>query len=531
MERVTEQDTEQVTEHVTEQVIRLVDTLGEESYSAIELMETLSLKHRPTFHYSYLKPAIEAGLVELTIPDKPRSSKQRYRITKKGTQLRKTDGGLTNTIANQERNINRITYDHRNLAQHIVTDNGMHMYTYNPEGRRIGKQYRPGGYNDWTVNTTYVYGAYGELIAQYEGHTLQYWNISGPDGKTIGRKALTPPQSKEQVLQMKAGTYSGFMRYYYLKDHLGSVRVTLNQYGAVAGYDDFYPFGLQLPGRSNNSANPHDDQKFTGHFLEQEGDLEIYHAGVRMYDPAIGRFLGVDAMRGMYPTINPYHYTLNNPVIYTDPTGMYVVRRTRVTRSGLNTARGLGVWTMAPIVSAASPIYKNIRGDSSDMPTTMDYVSLAVGGSYRAMMEGFSRLAQMPRNYRAYGRLANPDNAFSLIGAFDNFFVENIQEIYRDEVLFDVAGLIEYEGMSLGQTDASGLTFYTSQELIDYYGGNERLIAEALGNRFGALEDAANAFLADRPYFDLTNERHRARLRSYLRRYIREEMNQEDRDE
>ncbi len=114
---------------------------------------------------------------------------------------------------------------------------------------------------------------------------------------------------------MQAGTYIGYMRYYYLKDHtstplstsLGSIRVTLNQNGAVAGYDDYYPFGLQMPGRSNNSANAHDAQKFTGHFLEQEDYLDIYPAGARMYDPAIGRFLGVDAMRSEMPGWNTYY--------------------------------------------------------------------------------------------------------------------------------------------------------------------------------------------------------------------------------
>ena len=32
----------------------------------------------------YLRPAMDQGLVEMTIPDKPRSSKQRYRLTDEG---------------------------------------------------------------------------------------------------------------------------------------------------------------------------------------------------------------------------------------------------------------------------------------------------------------------------------------------------------------------------------------------------------------------------------------------------------------
>ena len=35
---------------------------------------------------SVLKPLLDSGLLEMTIPDKPRSSKQRYRLTEKGSR-------------------------------------------------------------------------------------------------------------------------------------------------------------------------------------------------------------------------------------------------------------------------------------------------------------------------------------------------------------------------------------------------------------------------------------------------------------
>lgn len=71
--------TEQVTVQVTEQVKRLLDALGQDSLSGKELMDRLGLKHRPTFRNKYLLPSIELGYVEMTIPEKPNSSKQRYR--------------------------------------------------------------------------------------------------------------------------------------------------------------------------------------------------------------------------------------------------------------------------------------------------------------------------------------------------------------------------------------------------------------------------------------------------------------------
>jgi hypothetical protein len=42
------------------------------------------LTDRKSFRIAYLKPALAQGLVEYTLPDKPTSSQQRYRLTEKG---------------------------------------------------------------------------------------------------------------------------------------------------------------------------------------------------------------------------------------------------------------------------------------------------------------------------------------------------------------------------------------------------------------------------------------------------------------
>jgi DNA-binding PadR family transcriptional regulator len=49
-----------------------------------ELQELLGLKHEDHFREAYLKPALEAGLIEMTVPDKPRSRLQKYRLTNRG---------------------------------------------------------------------------------------------------------------------------------------------------------------------------------------------------------------------------------------------------------------------------------------------------------------------------------------------------------------------------------------------------------------------------------------------------------------
>ncbi len=83
---ITEQDTEQDTEQVTPQVGRLILALTREMRRH-ELQDLLSITHRPHFLEICLNPALEAGLIEMTLPDKPTSRNQRYRRTPAGDAL------------------------------------------------------------------------------------------------------------------------------------------------------------------------------------------------------------------------------------------------------------------------------------------------------------------------------------------------------------------------------------------------------------------------------------------------------------
>ena len=57
----------------------LLSALGDESLFAVEIMKRMGLSHRPAFRKKQLDPALEAHLMELTIPDKPKSNKQKWR--------------------------------------------------------------------------------------------------------------------------------------------------------------------------------------------------------------------------------------------------------------------------------------------------------------------------------------------------------------------------------------------------------------------------------------------------------------------
>ncbi len=74
--------TDQVDDQVTDQVKALLDCMESDELSASQIMERLNLSHRPNFRKNYLRPALDAGLIEMTIPDKPNSRNQKYRRIK-----------------------------------------------------------------------------------------------------------------------------------------------------------------------------------------------------------------------------------------------------------------------------------------------------------------------------------------------------------------------------------------------------------------------------------------------------------------
>jgi ATP-dependent DNA helicase RecG len=79
----TEQVTMEVTTEVTTEVARLLP-LCTAPRSRQELQHSLALRNNEHFRKAYLMPALVSGLLEMTIPDKPNSRLQKYRLTQKG---------------------------------------------------------------------------------------------------------------------------------------------------------------------------------------------------------------------------------------------------------------------------------------------------------------------------------------------------------------------------------------------------------------------------------------------------------------
>ncbi len=76
--KIIEQD-QRPTQPIEPKLRLLLDKMGNEALSGAEIMRRMGLKNRPSFLTGYLHPALEQGLIEMTLPDKPSSKNQTYR--------------------------------------------------------------------------------------------------------------------------------------------------------------------------------------------------------------------------------------------------------------------------------------------------------------------------------------------------------------------------------------------------------------------------------------------------------------------
>ncbi|MFB6454396.1 RHS repeat domain-containing protein [Chitinophaga sp. Hz27] len=105
--------------------------------------------------------------------------------------------------------------------------------------------------------------------------------------------------------------------------------------GPVLEETHYYPFGLTMAGISSNALKgsnyPENRKKFNGNEL-QSGEfsdgsgLDLYDFNARTYDPQIGKFLQIDPLiESEQESLSPYHFSRNNPVLFSDPDGKFPI--------------------------------------------------------------------------------------------------------------------------------------------------------------------------------------------------------------
>ena len=118
--------------------------------------------------------------------------------------------------------------------------------------------------------------------------------------------------------------------YYLHRDYLGSIVMLTDENGNIAERRHFDPWGQPIK-VEDGAGNTLDkltllDRGFTGH--EHLQTVGFIHMNGRLYDPALHRFLQPDNyVQDPFNTqnFNRYGYVLNNPLLYTDPTGEYIL--------------------------------------------------------------------------------------------------------------------------------------------------------------------------------------------------------------
>lgn len=107
--------------------------------------------------------------------------------------------------------------------------------------------------------------------------------------------------------------------YYYIKDYLGSVRLTCDyETGEVLQSMEYLPSGAIFRRTGYDIQN----RRFCGKEELSMHGFNMYDSGARLQYTLVPRFSTMDPLLEKYYDISPYVYCANNPVRFIDPTGM-----------------------------------------------------------------------------------------------------------------------------------------------------------------------------------------------------------------
>lgn len=174
------------------------------------------------------------------------------------------------------------------------------------------------GYDNQRRKSVYTDGATTKtkyFIGNYEEHsqgstTKKYFFINSPSGLC--------------GIYVIDGSNPGQL-YYTINDHLGSITEIVNATTGVIARQSFDAWGNPrsvTDWTDSASYQLFAGRGFTGH--EHLEEFSLINMNGRIYDPMLGRFLSPDPyvqLPDFSQSFNRYAYCLNNPLIYTDPSG------------------------------------------------------------------------------------------------------------------------------------------------------------------------------------------------------------------
>jgi len=199
-----------------------------------------------------------------------------------------TNGSL---VTDLNKGISSIEYDVLGNLKCIIFVNGFKTnYIYDAIGNKLSTSHTSAVTNttDYVGNFTFEDGKLGKYL--FEGGYCSFDSNLNP-------------------------TY-----HYYEKDHLGSIRMVVNENGTIEQVTHYYPFGGIYGDLTTNSELQ--KNKYIGKEFDHIHGLDWYDHGARMYDAARGSWDRMDPFYGKYYPLSPYLYCGDNPILFKDNNGM-----------------------------------------------------------------------------------------------------------------------------------------------------------------------------------------------------------------
>ncbi|MDD2528955.1 MAG: RHS repeat-associated core domain-containing protein [Lentimicrobiaceae bacterium] len=206
-----------------------------------------------------------------------------------------------------------ITYTHFNKVETITANEHFLELTYGLDQQRISqKLYEINRSNKrFILEKQFIAGVVEKVIfADQTTKTINY--ITSPEGLTAIEITANPGEREW---------------YWVFTDHLGSITTLLRESDGQKFEMSFDAWGNRRDSATweNYTTTFPDfviDRGFTGH--EHLDVFGLINMNGRVYDPVVARFLSPDPYiqaPGMPQNYNGYVYALNNPLVYTDPSG------------------------------------------------------------------------------------------------------------------------------------------------------------------------------------------------------------------
>jgi RHS repeat-associated protein len=234
-----------------------------------------------------------------------------------------------------------------NTTTRDPADRSEQVLTWDVEGELVGVDGGDG------VDASYVHTADGDRLVRREGDKT---TVYLPGGQEITRNNTTGAVTGTRYYgfggqTIAVRTQSGYAGVDSLvSDPQGTAQVAVDNATNEVTRRYFDPYGNPVGGDGDDWAGDH------GFLNKPVDDTGLVAVGARYYDPGIGRFISVDPVMDLSDPgqWQGYAYANNNPVTYSDPTGLKPKKKA----GGVSKGTGGSAPTAGPVSAHTTKTFK-----------------------------------------------------------------------------------------------------------------------------------------------------------------------------